>query len=170
MFDSVLPDLDVDVAVLVQLPRDRGVYLNDSGLTEKELDEFNFAAQRATLDELSDLGTRSILVEPIVRVPKERPEPLECLAVAQSTAQCRVKMPDEPTPSAEFAAELAAARDDTALVRLTDLMCPDAPVCEPLMGDVPVWRDRQHWAPAALELVREEIWKRMTADPDVWTW
>jgi peptidoglycan/LPS O-acetylase OafA/YrhL len=166
MYDTVLRDLDVDVAVLLQLPRDRGRHQRQSGMTEPELDEFNYSAQESSLDELAGIGADTIIMEPIIQVPRELPEPLECLATAVTTAECRVPVPINEPPSAAFARALGAQRADTSSVSVNDLMCPTAPLCEPLVGRVPVWRDREHYTPAALDRVRDYLWKRLAAATD----
>lgn len=166
MYDTVLRDLDVDVAVLLQLSQDRGRHQRQSGMTETELDEFNFSAQDSSLDELAAIGADMIIMEPIIQVPRELPEPLECLATAPTTAECRVPVPIEEPPSAAFARALAAQRADTSSFSINDLVCPAAPLCEPLLGRVPVWRDREHYTPAVLARVKDQLWKRLSAASD----
>ena len=163
LYETVLQDLDVDVAVLLQLPRDRGHHLRESGMPADQLDEFNFTAQESTLDEIAAIGASAVILKPIIQVPDELPEPLECLAVAATTASCRVPVPPDPPPSAVIAQTLGRQRADTASVSINDLMCPKAPLCEPLMGRVPVWRDREHYTPAALAKIKNRLWERLRA-------
>ncbi len=39
-------------------------------------------------------------------------------------------------------------------------MCPAAPLCEPFLDDLPVWRDRERYAPAALDQIKDSLWER----------
>lgn len=163
LYDTVLRDLDVDVVLLLQLSRDRGKYLDASRLSQEDFDSFNYDAQSVTLDEIAKAGADSVIMEPILQVPADLPEPLDCLASTTTTTACRVPVPLAHPPSEAFARSFAAKRPDVASVTMNDLMCPDAPLCEPLIGQAPTWRDREHYAPAAVDQVRESLWSRLEA-------
>ena len=55
----------------------------------------------------------------------------------------------------------AARSDDIFTVDINPIMCPSAPVCDAMLGRIPVWRDSVHYSPAILESRSAEIWKAL---------
>lgn len=166
LYGGLLETMGVDLVLLTQLARDRGTYLDvlePDGVSADELDAFNLDAMATTLEEIGAAGARGIVFRPIIEVPDELANPLECLSGATRTGQCRVPVPLEAPPSDAFTQALGASGEDVASVTINDLLCPDAPLCEPLMGRIPVWRDRNHYSPAAIESLRDEILERLEA-------
>jgi hypothetical protein len=53
----------------------------------------------------------------------------------------------------------AARSDDIFTVDINPIMCPSAPVCDAMLGKIPVWRDSVHYSPAILESRSAEIWR-----------
>ncbi len=166
VYDTLLAALDVDVVILAQQPRDRGKYYAgaaERGLTEAEFDQFNYASVERTLTDIEAQGARAVMVEPMLMIPEDRRNPLECLSDADRTDECVVPTPLEPAPSASWITSLGLLDDDADSITINDLMCPAAPLCDPLVGRVPVWLDRHHFTPAAIEAHSEEIWDRLVA-------
>lgn len=166
LYGSLLEEMDVDVVLLTQLARDRGIFLDaleSDGVSATELDALTYDAMASTLEEIRSAGAQAIMLRPNLEVPDELPEPLECLSGATLTDQCLVPTPLEPTASDASIGTLGLTTDGAASVAINDLLCPDAPLCEPLMGDIPVWRDRDHYSPEAIEAVSDQILERLDA-------
>ena len=164
LYGGLIEEMGVDVVILAQQPRDRGKYYEAAaarGMSEAELDRYNYDSVRATLDDVAAAGARAVMVEPMLLIPEERPNPLECLSGAERTGECVVPTPLSPAPSASWIAALGLQDDRADSITINDLMCPAAPLCEPLVGDIPVWLDRHHYTPAAIEVHAEQIWDRL---------
>jgi hypothetical protein len=43
------------------------------------------------------------------------------------------------------------------------IVCPGAPVCSPMIGGIPVWRNVNHYTPALLVHVRNQTWAAIEA-------
>lgn len=71
-------------------------------------------------------------------------------------------VPLEPAPSASWIKSLAVTRDSAESITINDIMCPAAPLCDPLDGTTPVWLDRHHFTPAAIAQHADEVWGRLT--------
>ena len=165
-YGSLVEEMDVDVVLLSQLARDRGQYLDNIASDEfgpQEFDRFNYDAMSSTLEEITSAGATAVVFRPILEVPDDLPNPLECLSGATRAGECRVPVPLEPPPSDASIRTLDLASEDVAALTINDLLCPDAPLCEPLLGRVPVWRDRNHYSPAVIESFTEEILARLDA-------
>ena len=52
--------------------------------------------------------------------------------------------------------------DHTAAVDLNPVLCPDAPICRPVIGNTVVWKDPDHVTGTFLDEQREELWARLT--------
>ena len=50
---------------------------------------------------------------------------------------------------------------DTSIVDINDVMCPAWPVCDPMLGRIPVWRDDGHYSTGILLARRAAIWDRL---------
>ena len=57
----------------------------------------------------------------------------------------------------------AVSPDDTAVVDLNPVLCPDAPICRPVVGRTVVWKDPDHVTGTFLDEQREALWARLTA-------
>ncbi len=164
VYDTLLKAMDVDVVILAQQPRDRGKYYAgaaDRGMTQAEFDRFNYASVQSTLTDIEAQGARAVMVEPMLMIPEDRRNPLECLSDADRTSECVVPTPLEPAPSSNWITSLGLLDDDADSITINDLMCPAAPLCDPLDGGIPVWLDRHHFTPAAIEAHSQEIWERL---------
>ena len=56
-----------------------------------------------------------------------------------------------------------ARSDEVFTVDINPIMCPSAPVCDAMLGRIPVWRDNKHYSPAILESRSGEIWAALQA-------
>ena len=86
-------------------------------------------------------------------------DPLECLATARRIEHCRVPVQPATGLLDSLYRTAAAQWADVVTLDINPIMCPAAPVCDPLLGRTPVWRDVRHYSPAAIHQQRHEIWE-----------
>ena len=103
---------------------------------------------------------RALVLNSIWHPSAEIGDPLDCLA---SSAEAGGLPGRRCSPAGEIQDSLylaAAARsDDIFTVDINPIMCPSAPVCDAMLGKIPVWRDSVHYSPAILESRSAEIWQ-----------
>jgi hypothetical protein len=166
LYDDLLERMGVDVVVLSQTPRDSGEWLEDISAadgSDVDVPTLNLTTMTDTVERIHDAGARVVFVESLLR-PEDAGvgNPLECLSGATRTSECRVPVPDFTHTSDGIYRTLAISEPDTtASVNLNDIMCPAWPVCEPMMGRIPVWRDEGHYSAEALISKKDQIWERL---------
>jgi hypothetical protein len=161
LYDSVISDSGVDLVVLVSLPRDNGSWEEDLislDHEEEPLQQRILQATNDTLDELDRIGVRTLIVEGMLETTGQL-DPLDCLASAASMSECRVAVPITGPPSDAYYRTAAAMSENVFTVNINSVMCPAAPVCEPMLGGLPVWRDADHYLPKTLTLRKGKIWQ-----------
>ena len=91
------------------------------------------------------------------------PDPLDCLARADRLGDCAVVTPlEKPFTDGILDALAASSPDDTAAVDLNPVLCPDAPICRPVIGTTVVWKDPDHVTGTFLDEQREALWAKLT--------
>jgi hypothetical protein len=88
-------------------------------------------------------------------------QPNDCLASRPTIGDCAVSVPTEPSPSDGFAEAFAAESPSVSTLNLTKAFCPTAPVCLPVVGGRPVWRDDHHFTAEYALARREAVWKAL---------
>ena len=84
------------------------------------------------------------------------PDPLDCLARASRLGDCAVVAPlEKPFTDGILDAIAAAEPDEAAAVDLNPVLCPDAPICRPVIDDTVVWKDPDHVTGTFLDEQRE---------------
>ncbi len=165
LYDDVVTASHADVVVLTERPRSGGEALAPPPGEPRPSSDAELIVGTTTdsLHRLDELGVRSLVVQSIW-LPRNLPQgPLECLATARTVGECRVPVvPTTGLLDATFVTE-AARSDSVFTVDINPIMCPAAPVCEPLLDGVPVWRDDLHFSSTALSLQQGKIWDAMVA-------
>lgn len=161
LYSSVLKDMEVDVVVLSQNSRERpDQILAADGSTISIPEQTDL--ERKTVHKLRAQGIEVVLVQTFLQISGKGDahfNPLECLAAAQRVSECRAPAPTQPPIFDAFFRVLALeAPADVATIDINPVMCPAWPVCEPLLGRIPVWRDGGHYSADALIKHRREIW------------
>ncbi len=163
-YDEVLPELDPDLIVLLSRPRDdvgewQGVVTAQDGDGDEDV-------RRLTLRSMRETVAKARAVAPTVEVQRlvmpEDFEPLDCLAAAERIGACAVGVPLRPAASDGFAATLATESDDVGTADLNGTLCPDAPVCQPVVGGIAVWRDDHHYTIDFPMAHRDELWEAIS--------
>ncbi|MGN6574512.1 MAG: acyltransferase family protein [Nocardioides sp.] len=164
LYTEQLDAMDADLVVLIQRSRDDSV---DADMTRPPGDDGSNQpltglladSTRRTLDGLDELGIPALVVHGVYSPVESYGDPLDCLAKARRTSQCRVPVsPLDGVLDALYRTE-SAENPDVADLDLNPIVCPTAPICEPIYKGVPVWRDRLHYTPRVLLKHRDEIWR-----------
>jgi len=161
-YDTVLPKLDPELTVLVEQSYDGNekfkTTLSRIGGSDESLERLLANTTRETLDRLSELGTRSLVVRNTIKVDGD---PLDCLARATYVAECAVPVPIGLDASDSVFQAEAVTRDDMFAVDINPVICPDAPLCRPILKGRVVWRDYNHLTTRITVHLRDQIWKQI---------
>ena len=119
-----------------------------------------------TADLVHEAGARLVIVKALLGTNGYRrngPDPLDCLARADRLGDCAVVTPlEKPFTDGILDALAASSPDDTAAVDLNPVLCPDAPICRPVIGTTVVWKDPDHVTGTFLDEQREALWAKLT--------
>jgi peptidoglycan/LPS O-acetylase OafA/YrhL len=170
-YTSVLPDLDVDVVVAVSLSRGEPVWqerLADPDRPAGEtLAELHVRTAAETADDVEQAGARLVMVKALLGTNGYRrngTDPLDCLARAARLGDCAVVAPlEKPFTDGVLDALAATDPDQAAAVDLNPVLCPDAPICRPVMDRTVVWKDPDHVTGTFLDEERDALWQRLAA-------
>ena len=164
-YDDALPVLDPDLVVLATLPRDdeaewAGNLVRDGG-SDETLSELNFAVTTETLDTITAQGRRALVVTSMLGTPGM--DPLDCLATATRLDQCEVPVPAE-TPVSDAYYRIASERSaDVFTLDVNPIICVGAPRCLPVVDDIVVWKNRNHFTTMIATHFRREVWSALRA-------
>ncbi len=155
----------------MQTPRDWGKWLKDlrnadgSRADSPRLNaRLNRRTMAATVRTIRETGSAVVMMRSWTRPDFAGVgDPLDCLASAEMTGQCRVPAPQQTHISDAIYDNIALGSTGAATVDINDLMCPAWPVCEPMIDRTPVWRDAGHYSTEALLEQRAKIWERLVA-------
>jgi hypothetical protein len=162
-YDRTLEEMDADVVFLTQRSRDDS---SKTELTRPPGDDRPVESPAALLVESADrtfdaiqrAGVRALVFQGVWSLREPVGDPLDCLASARRVEQCRLIV-NPPTGLLDSIYRMAAARsEDIFTVDINRFLCPAAPVCDPVLRGVPVWRDKRHYTPAAIARVKGRIW------------
>lgn len=150
-YEDVLPTLDVDVVVVAGLPRFQPDWEDRLHSPSSPPGETLAELQRRTTEETADLvgraGPALVVVKSIIGTDGFAVrgfDPLDCLATADRLADCAVYPPLE-RPGVDTAFDvLESERDGVATLDLNPLVCPNQPLCSPVVDGQVVWRDDHH--------------------------
>jgi peptidoglycan/LPS O-acetylase OafA/YrhL len=158
-YEQVLPELDPDVIVLIELRRDEErwqalIRPTDPALSDASVVDVLRVTTERTLDQFLQLGAEIVLVQPTPLAP--RPGPTQCLSGARVIGECAFLLVENP-PHEQIFREAAAARPGVHLVDATEMICPSAPTCMPIVGGIPVYRDDGHLSAAFVRATEREF-------------
>jgi peptidoglycan/LPS O-acetylase OafA/YrhL len=164
LYGGLLKAMDIDVVVLTEMPRSSdnwqdGLIATDG--RELPINQLNLDTMTSTLQKIHRAGARAVVVEGWI-VRYDDVNPLECLSGASRIGQCTVPAPPAPLTDS-FARTLAARTSGITTVSINDIVCPTQPVCEPVLDDIPVWRDSKHYSTEVLLDHVKEIRARFLA-------
>ncbi|MCW2791328.1 MAG: acyltransferase [Nocardioides sp.] len=163
LYTEILDDQDIDVVILTQLGRDGNFWDGMLGSTPGDRDPDPLApllydTTSHTLGGLVKAGRRALVFQSIWLPPRRMGDPLDCLASSRRIEQCRVPVSPEAHLLTSDYLGAAARWPDVHTVDINPLICPAAPVCDPVLDGIPVWRDRNHYSPTVIAHHRKGIW------------
>ncbi len=163
LYAEVLQESRTDLVILTQQGRDSDYWDGLLGAPPGEDDRAPigrvlYDTTASTLEGLVSQGIRALVVQSIWLPTDDFGDPLDCLATADRVQQCRV--PISPRTRLLDADYLAAASrwEDVHTVDINPIICPAAPVCDPVLDGIPVWRDVNHYSPAVILHERDRVW------------
>jgi SGNH domain (fused to AT3 domains) len=163
-YERVIPALRPDVIVTAHVSRDDPARpsppftaLDDSLGSGPERVA---AATSRSLDTLTATGADVVLVEPF---PYGSFDTVQCLSGVQYVIQCAFQGSVEPSPTEVAYRYEAMARPDVFEVDLDRTVCPQLPLCVPILDGELVYRDALHVYPPWLVAHRQEIWSQLLA-------
>lgn len=162
-YESVLPRLEPDVVVLAAKSRAdekdwSELLARDGGPADESVADLLLSTTTDTVELIESQGSEVVILDSLPTTNGE--DPLECLAGAQRLHECEVPLPERPVSDAFH--QVAAARSDKVhTVNLTDLFCVGAPRCLPVVDDIVVWRDPNHFSREITMHRRAEVWERL---------
>jgi hypothetical protein len=163
-YDEALPELDPDVVVLLDRPRDDPAEWEDTVARrdgqEQPLRRAVFETTNDSLEQITAVADRTVLIERLIM--PETFSPTDCLASSETIGQCAVPVPTIPSASDGYFAAAAAQSPSVLSVSLNDVFCPDAPVCLPVVDGHVVWRDNHHYTAAYATARRAGVWQVLT--------
>jgi hypothetical protein len=163
-YNDVLPKLHPDIVIVVSQSyaeggRFDGTKLKRVGGSHESLNELLLHTTRETLRRFRQIGTRVLMVHNTIQA---KSDPLECLAGARYIEQCLVRERTTQHASDRMYEAEHVARDDVFTVDINPVICPDAPLCRPILNGRVVWRDRNHLTAAITFHLRDKIWDRFS--------
>jgi hypothetical protein len=164
LYGGLLKAMDIDVVVLTEMPRSSDNWQDGLVATDGRklpINQLNLDTMTSTLQTIHRAGARAVVVEGWI-VRYDDVNPLECLSGASRIGQCTVPAPPAPLTDS-FARTLAARTSGITTVSINDIVCPTQPVCEPVLNDIPVWRDSKHYSTEVLLDHVKEIRARFLA-------
>ena len=171
-YSEVLPALDVDVVVAVSLSRGEPVWqerlADPTGPRGETLAQLHLRTATRDRRRLSTRPARGWSWSRRCSAPtateRNGADPLDCLARASASVTAPSSQPlEKPFTDGILDALAAAAPDRAAAVDLNPVLCPDAPICRPVIDGTVVWKDPDHVTGTFLDEQREALWERLTA-------
>jgi len=165
-YDKTLPKMNADLVVLSSLPRTNASWQGDLLTYADEARpprKMQQAAISRSLRMIDDTGAKAVMIKSIMGTNGWEGgfDPLDCLAQAKQQSECTVSPPMD-RPVADAILESYALQNPRAeTIDVNPLICPDSPICLPVLEGDPVWRDYQHISPAAARHVRNGIWRKI---------
>lgn len=160
-YDEVLPELDPDIVVVAGFPREDekrwGNKIEQRDGSNDDLRRATLKATRQTLRDIDRVVDRMLLIQTIV-TPNTF-DPNECMTTTEDIRECAAPVPTGTTAVDAFLLTEATQDDDFYEVDLNPAFCPSAPLCQPVVDDAVVWRDREHLTPVYAKSRADEVWK-----------
>jgi hypothetical protein len=168
LYDRTLPAMEPDLVILATLPRTtdawQGGLVDDEG-RERPLHRLLADGTTAALDAITDLGAHAVVVRSVMGTDgwhSEGWDPLDCLARADTLADCVVFAPPRPPIVDSFYDTRATVDDQVSTLDVNELVCPTLPTCSPMLGDEVVWRNRDHLTANVVRSVRDRLWEELS--------
>lgn len=162
-YDDVLPELDPDVVVIMSRPRDDADEWADLVRRRDErqmsLARMTRVETRKTLRDISRTVPRTLVVDRLTM--PETFDPPDCLTTVADPAECSVPARTVLSATDRLVHRLALEGPQVQPVDLNPALCPDSPICLPVVGDQVVWRDDHHVTASYAVSRRDAVWETL---------
>jgi hypothetical protein len=155
----VLPKLHPDVVFVISQDRDSefwAQHLEPLSGANVPLAELIRTTTEQTAGLVTSRGARLVILDDMLETPND---PLDCLATADVLGECAVPVPLEQSLTNSIARSTAAAIPGVTTLDVNPIVCPDAPVCAPLIDGINVWRDNNHFSTQIFLHFRDQLWQ-----------
>jgi SGNH domain-containing protein len=160
-YRQVLPKLHPDVVFVISLDRE-GEYwrktLKPLSGDDVPLRELLRTSTEETARLVTSSGARLVILDDMLQTNLGK-EPLDCLATAEVLGDCAVAVPEEQSLTYSVVHSTVAATPGVTTFDLNPIMCPDAPVCAPMLDGITVWRDSHHFNTQIVLHFRDQLWQ-----------
>ena len=158
-YRDALPKLKPDIVILAEYARDDpaiyGHTLVRTGGSSESLHQLLRDTTNQTLAQITATGTRALIMDSILISSFD---PLVCLSRVKYVDQCDVPAPRHPPFSDQIFTEAARRLTNVFSFNINRIVCPTEPICQPMIGRLPVWRNFNHYTPQVLVHYQEQIW------------
>lgn len=167
-YDTLLPELDADVVVLIQRSRDGAdnlvadVKADDAAdFPDETWHQMMLRHSTDTIDKIEATGARALIVHSVLTTAgwaTSGADPLDCLSVATVLGDCAVQpvLPPELDSLFDY---LDVTQSATYAVELRSIYCPDVVLCAPVVDGEVTWKDRAHLSRDYVIGLRDQIWQ-----------
>lgn len=163
-YDATLPAMEPDLVLLSSLHRSGREW--EGGLVDTvgrrlPLHRLQAEGVDATVAAIEDIGAKAVIFKSIMGTNGweiDGPDPLDCLARAETLRDCVVLAPRGQPIVDGFFDRAATLEDSVATVDVNAMVCPNPPVCPPILEGAVVWRNHDHLTSDVVEAVRGKIW------------
>jgi hypothetical protein len=111
-----------------------------------------------TLATITATGARVLLMDSIV---VSSFDPLVCLSRVTYVDQCDVPVPTHAPFTDLIYGQAAHRLPNVYTLDINRIVCPTEPICLPMIGRIPVWRNFNHYTPQILIHDQQLIWAEM---------
>lgn len=158
-YRQVLPKLHPDVVFVISQDRDSefwAQHLEPLSGAKVPLAELIRTTTEQTAGLVTSRGARLVILDDMLETPND---PLDCLATADVLGECAVPVPLEQSLTSSIARSTAAAIPGVTTLDVNPIVCPDAPVCAPLIDGINVWRNHNHFSTQIFLHFRDQLWQ-----------
>lgn len=160
-YREVLPVLHADVVFVTSQHRDSEFWtqhLEPLSGADVPLAELIRTSTEQTARLVTSKGAQLVILDDMLETPNGA-DPLDCLATADLLGDCAVPVPSKPSLTGAIARSTAAATPGVTTLDVNPIVCPDAPVCAPVIDGINVWRNNNHFSTEIFLHFREKLWQ-----------
>ena len=162
-YERVIPELNPDVVVVISIALDdpskqKVLDSSDEALAGLSNWELTSELSGRSIHQLKEAGSRVVVLEP---VPFGNFDSVSCLSAADQLIECAFE--DSPDPlSSEIAYRNLDLEDESVFsLDLDPIVCPDLPICLPVVDGLAVRHDRTHLASGFVRAIVGKVGKVM---------
>lgn len=169
-YDEILPAMDADLVVTVGKARSDGHWARDTEADDaaehpdETFRQMLLRKSQESVEKLRDTGARVLLMHSVFGTGGYDiggPDPLDCLGVAKTQADCAVVPPTTRPPVDSFYEYFTTIYPDVFSAELRDAYCPGRVLCAPIVDGEVTWHDADHLSRGLVLSIRRQIWAQM---------